>query len=330
MDDDRYGKFAAVVASLVLLPIVLELLSWYIEQEDYSVSRAITVISVISALAVLALALGRFRTRLPVFLVAAIAVAAVGEGVMGFIAAFGPVWWQASLQSELLGLVTAGVSAFTVVAGVYLLLLYRKGLYLPHFVSAQVAKPTGTTRKVIGESEVLIRVAPGADVSLAKVTDACVAMLDKNDLHFVGYFAGERCLFHTDVLDDANLVHHFQDTTQEQRRDMYLRAGKRLQWLNTRLDQQLVELESGFLIRTVLDVERGALYFYWIDTGRYLLGVTLNQHKVDVADDKMAKLVDTIRGIFALPPINQREKPSKPRAHLRLLSRGERWSDSGS
>lgn len=330
MDDDRYGRFAAVVASLVLLPIVLELLSWYIEREDYSLSRAMTVIGVISALAVLALVLGRLRARLPIFLVAAMTLTAAGEGVLGFIAAFGPIWWQAGLRSELLGLVTAGVSAFTVATGVYLLLLYRKGLYLPHLVSSQGAKPTATKRKVIGESEILIRILPAAETSLAKVVDMCVAMLDESDLHFVGYFAAERCVFYTDVLDDADLARFFQGTTQEQRRDTYMRAGKQLQWLNTRLDQQLAGIESGFLIRIVLDVERGALYFYWIDTGRYLLGVTLDQRKVEVADDKMATLVDAIRAHFTLPPINQREKPPRSRGHLRSLSEGERWPDSGS
>ncbi|WP_433509225.1 hypothetical protein ACQP2T_35320 [Nonomuraea sp. CA-143628] len=330
VDDDRYGRFAAVVASLVLLPIVLEMISWYIEREDYSVSRALTVIGVISALAVLALALGRLRARLPVFLVAAMTLTAVGEGVLGFIAAFGPVWWQVGVQSELLGLVTAGISAFTVATGVYLLLLYRKGLYLPYLVSAQGAKPTATKRKVIGDSEILIRVVPSAEASMAKVVDMCVATLDESDLHFVGYFAAGRCVFYTDVLDDADLVRFFQDTTQEQRRETYMRVGKQVQWLNTRLDQQLVGVESGILIRTVLDVERGALYFYWIDAGRYLLGVTLDQRKVEVADDKMAKLVDAIRGHFSLPPINQREKPPTSKGHLRPLPRGERWPDSGS
>ncbi|MBB6350313.1 hypothetical protein FHU36_006885 [Nonomuraea muscovyensis] len=306
------------------------MISWYIEREDYSVSRAITVIGVITALAALALVLGRIRARLPVLLVAAMTMTAVAEGVLGFVAAFGPVWWQGGLRAELLGLTTAGVSAFTVATGVYLMLLYGKGLYLPHLVSPYGPAPTATKRKVIGESEILIRTVPGEGASLEKALDVCVAMLDQNDLHFVGYFTSERCRFYADVLDDADLAHFFHDTTQEQRRELYLRAGKQLQWLNTRLDRQFTEIESGVLIRTVLDVERGALYFYWIDSGRYLLGVTLDQRKVDVADDKMAQLVDIIRGHFTLPPINQREKAPKSKGHLRPLPGGEQWSESGS
>ncbi|GAA3468005.1 hypothetical protein [Nonomuraea roseola] len=330
MDRDRYGRFAVVIASLVLLPLILEMLSWYIEREDYSFSRAMTVLTVIVALTVMALVLGRIRARLPVLLVVALTVAAAGSGLLGFVAAFGPVWWGGGVAAELLGLITAGVSAFTVATCGYLLYLYNRGLYLPHMTAPSGIAPTATKRKVIGESEILIRTTPEPGASIEKALASCVAMLDQEDLHFVGYFTGDRCVFYTDVLDDADLAHFFHDTSQEERRRVYLEAGQQLQWLTTRLDRQLARIESGILIRTVLDVERGALYLYWIDSGRYLVGVTLDQRKVDVADDKMAKLVDTIRGHFTLPPINQREKPPEPKGHLRPISGSERWSESGS
>ncbi|MFI6908271.1 hypothetical protein ACIBKY_43910 [Nonomuraea sp. NPDC050394] len=328
MDRDRYARFAIVIASLVLLPLVLELISWYIEREDYSVSRAITVLLVIVSLAVTALVLGRLRARLPILLVAAMTVTAVAEGVMGFVAAFGPVWWRGGIASELLGLVTAGVSAFTIATGVYLMTLYRRGLYLPHLSAPTGPAPTATKRRVIGESEILIRTVPNPSGSVEKALTSCVAMLNQDDLHFVGYFLGEQCLFYTDVLEDADLAHFFHDTDPEQRRELYLQAGRQMLWLTARLDRQLSRIESGILIRTVLDVERGALYFHWVDAGLYLVGVTLDQRKVDVVDDKMARLVDIIRGHFTLPPINQREPPS--RGHLRPISGGERWSESGS
>lgn len=328
---DRYGRFAVVIASLVLLPLLLEMLSWYIEQEDYNVSRAITVLTVIVALGGMALVLSRIRARLPLLLVAAMTTTAVGEGVLGFVAAFGPVWWRGGgVPSELLGLITAGVSALTVATGVYLLILYRRGLYLPQLATPYTTRPTATKRKVIGESEILIRTAPEPSASLTKILDTCVAMVDQDDLHFVGYFVDSDCLFYTDVLDDADLAHFFHGTSQEERRELYVQTGEQLQWLAARLDRQLAGVESGILIRTVLDLERGALYLYWIDAGRYLVGVTLDQRKVDIADDKLARLVDAIRGHFTLPPINQREKKPKPHGHLRPISGSERWSESGS
>ncbi|MEU8380071.1 hypothetical protein, partial [Streptosporangium sp. NPDC048865] len=260
----------------------------------------------------------------------ALTVTAAGEAALGFVAAFGPVLWRGGVPGELHGLVTAGVSAFAVATGVYLLVQYRRGLYLPYLEAGMGPLPTATKRRVIGESEILIRTMPNAGPSVEKALASCVAMVDQDDLHFVAYFADQRCCFYTDVLEDADLAHFFHETDQEERRTIYLKAGNQLNWLTQRLNRQLRRLEGGVLIRTVLDVERGAMFFYWIDETRYLIGVTLDQRKVDVSDDKMARLVDTIRGHFTLPPINQRERAPGPQGHLRSVPRSERWPESGS
>ncbi|MGS2643778.1 hypothetical protein [Streptosporangium sp. LJ11] len=330
MDTDRFSKIPAIIASLVLLPVLLELLAWYIEGEEYDVARAVTVIAVIVTLALIATVLGRIRARLPVLLVVALTVTAAGEAVLGFVAAFGPVLWRGGVPGELHGLVTAGVSAFAVATGVYLLVQYRRGLYLPYLEAGMGPLPTATKRRVIGESEILIRTMPGIGPSVEKALTSCVAMVDQDDLHFVAYFADQRCCFYTDVLEDGDLAHFFHETDQEERRKIYLRAGNQLNWLTQRLNRQLRRLEGGVLIRTVLDVERGAMFFYWIDENRYLIGVTLDQRKVEASDDKMARLVDTIRGHLTLPPINQRERVPKPQGHLRSIPRSERWPESGS
>ncbi|MGC5010232.1 hypothetical protein ACLQ2R_05665 [Streptosporangium sp. DT93] len=330
MDTDRFSKLPAIIASLVLLPVLLELLAWYIEGEEYDVARAITVISVIVTLALVATALGRIRARLPVLLVVGLTVTAAGEAVLGFVAAFGPVLWRGGVPGEVHGLITTGISVFAVVTGVYLLVQYRRGLYLPYLEAGMGPLPTSTKRKVIGESEILIRTMPGIGPSVEKALTSCVAMADQEDLHFVAYYADKRCRFYVDVLDDADLAHFFHDTDQEQRRKIYLQAGNQLSWLTQRLDRQLHRMEGGSLVRTVLDVERGAMYLHWIDETRYLVGVTLDQRRVDAADTKLAELVDLIRGHFGLPPINQRTRPPTSQGHLRSVPRSERWPESGS
>ncbi|GAT65968.1 hypothetical protein PS9374_01612 [Planomonospora sphaerica] len=328
---DRFARLPVVIASLVLLPVLLEFLAWYIEGEEYDTARAVTVVGVIVTLAAVATVLGRIRARLPVLMVAALTVTAAGEAVLGFAAAFGPVLWRGSVPGELHGLVTTGVSAFAFATGVYLLVQYNRGLYLPYLEAGMGPLPTATKRKVIGESEILIRTVPDIGPAVEKALGSCVSMVDQDDLHFVAYYAGGRCCFYTDVLDDADLAHFFHDTAQEERRELYLKAGNQLNWLTGRLNNQFRRIEGGILIRTVLDVERGALYLYWVDEARYLVGVTLDQRKVDVADDKMARLVDMIRGHFTLPPINQRERPPKPGGHLRsVVPRSEHWPESGS
>jgi hypothetical protein len=326
---DKYARIAVIIATFVLVPVLLEILAWYIEGEEYSVSRALTVISVLVALALVALVAGNVRGRLPVMLVTALTVAAVVELVLGFVAGFGPVLWRSSLPGELLGLTMIGLSVFTVLTGSYLLILYRRGLYLPYLDATAGPAPTTTKRKVIGESEILIRTLPELSQAMEKALGSCVSMVDQEDLHFVAFFDTQGCCFYTDVLDDADLRHFFHETTADERRDGYLKIGRQLDWLGHRLDSQLSTMESGSVIRTVVDLERGALYHYWVDRGRYLVGVTLDQRKVDIADDKMARLVDMIRSHFTLPPINQRLPPERGGV-LRPLKKEREWPESGS
>ena len=144
MGGDKFARIAVVIATFVLVPVLLEMLAWYIEGEEYSVSRAVTVISVLVALALVALVAGNVRGRLPVMLVTALTVAAVVELVLGFVAGFGPVLWRSSVPSELLGLTMVGLSVFTVLTGSYLLLLYRRGLYLPYLEATAGPAPTLT------------------------------------------------------------------------------------------------------------------------------------------------------------------------------------------
>lgn len=67
-----------------------------------------------------------------------------------------------------------------------------------------------------------------------------------------------------------------------------------MSWIVTRLDSYMRRLEGGILIRTVLDVEQGALYYYWIDRNVYLTGLTMDQSKVLVADEKLRTLVNAV------------------------------------
>ncbi|MFB4281665.1 MULTISPECIES: hypothetical protein [unclassified Nonomuraea] len=329
MDRDRFARVAVVIATFVLAPVLLEMLAWYIEGEDYNVSRAVTVLAVVAALALIAAVAGRVRGRLPVMLVTAMTVAAAGGLVLGFAAGFGPVLWNRGVPGELLGLSMIGIAAFTALTGGYLLFLYRRGLYVPHLETTAGPSPTTTKRKVIGESEILIRTLPEISHALEKALGSCVSVIDQEDLHFVAFFGPSGCAFYTDVLDDADLQHFFHETTPEERRITYLRLGSQLHWIGGRLDTHLRSMESGTVIRTVLDVERGALFHYWVDHGRYIIGVTLDQRRVGVADDKMARLVDMIRGHFTLPPINQRVR-QQPGANVRPIKKEDAWPESGS
>lgn len=42
----------------------------------------------------------------------------------------------------------------------------------------------------------------------------------------------------------------------------------------SRLNSHFEDIEGGILIRTVLDVEKGALYYYWVTPRDFLIGVS--------------------------------------------------------
>jgi hypothetical protein len=64
----------------------------------------------------------------------------------------------------------------------------------------------------------------------------------------------------------------------------------------------------------VLDVEQGAVIYYRLGVGDYLIGVTLNQERVGAADGKLASLATAL---------GQRE-PNRSGHQRRLLATGDR------
>jgi hypothetical protein len=77
-----------------------------------------------------------------------------------------------------------------------------------------------------------------------------------------------------------------------------------------KLNSEFRALDSGTLIRLVLDVERGALYYYVVhsESERFLVGVTLDQDMVHVTDRKLQTLVDDIRHHLGHPRITELER----------------------
>lgn len=90
------------------------------------------------------------------------------------------------------------------------------------------------------------------------------AALSPDDLHFIGYFVNGRCRFHVDILDDWQLNRFFRRSSRDERRRSYERVSRQLDLTMKRLSSYLRRLQGGILIRTVLDLKQGAL-FYCLD-----------------------------------------------------------------
>ena len=129
------------------------------------------------------------------------------------------------------------------------------------------------------------------------IVELCRQAVNAADLHFLAYYGRGSCVFHLDVLEDPALGRFVEVLTADDRRAQYTSHGNVVPELLAGLGPSLREMDSGGLIRVVLDVERGALYHFVVDQGtdRYLVAATLDQDMVYVTDAKLSALTDEIR-----------------------------------
>ncbi|WP_125774034.1 hypothetical protein [Antribacter gilvus] len=130
------------------------------------------------------------------------------------------------------------------------------------------------------------------------LVDLFTERLDATDLHYLVYYARGKAVFRVDMLDDPSVSGMLGLTGAEGRRAAYERQGEDLRALVATMDADFDEIDSGRLMRVVLDVEKGALYYFVVhaESQRAVVGVTLGQHAVVDTDVEMQRLVDDVRG----------------------------------
>jgi hypothetical protein len=264
--------------------------AWLAGGDRYS-WPALWAIGACGAAALLALVLVRSR------------IVAIGTCVRLFLVAGG--FGAAVLGADLvLGRATVGTPTTTDVVGALAmlggLLTFSAGIYLRTDVDRPSSVhpgpgPVAEERFVLGGAQALLRRYPGFVTATNRIVDVCRPLVATVDLHFVAYHVDGDCRFSLDVLEDPGIEGFFDQTTPEDRRRQYQRQARYLSRLVGGLNDSFREIDAGVLIRVVLDVERGALYYYWIDDRRFVIGVTLDQEMVDRADRTMVHVVDGIR-----------------------------------
>nr|WSZ19346.1 hypothetical protein OH837_41545 [Streptomyces canus] len=113
-------------------------------------------------------------------------------------------------------------------------------------------------------------------------------------LHYAGYFAPGIGRLSADAFNHPDLSAYFDGLTRDERRTHYAELGERLHYVVARLNQSLRAVMPGRLTRVVLDVEEGALFYVDRADGHFLLGVTLDQSRVALADQQMNRLVQSM------------------------------------
>jgi hypothetical protein len=115
----------------------------------------------------------------------------------------------------------------------------------------------------------------------------CRDHLSTDDLHFVAYYVDEHCVFYVHVLNNPVLGDMIGRVPATVRRKRYEAYGRLAHAMIRRLDASFREVRQQELIRVVLDVRQGAFYYCRLDEFRFVFGVTLDQARVDDADNKM-------------------------------------------
>jgi hypothetical protein len=288
-----------LIVAIFVVPAPFEIVIGVVKRESYDFRRLAIIVGALSVLAAL-LALMRNRR---VYVQSVVGYYLVLAGAA--IAAFGiavTLWSEALLATKLAPWVETTVSALTPSVG---LLLVASGVYLireqHHRIREDLDEPSPEnisaprTIRIKNENASLWRsniftTRPGAD----GIVELCKKHLSLVDLHYVAYYTADgTCLFYVDFLDDDGMA-HFDVPDIPNRRRLYEQEGRHLRSVATKLDKRLRALDSGMLIRLVVDVEKGALFYYNIKREGFLIGVTLDQSQVDPADRKMSTLANEI------------------------------------
>ncbi|WP_367137561.1 hypothetical protein [Saccharothrix sp. HUAS TT1] len=119
---------------------------------------------------------------------------------------------------------------------------------------------------------------------------ACLAAVRAQDLHLVAHVVAGEVRAMVDCLGDPSLAPFFKQITVDARRRFYQGFVQELGAVTTKLNRAVNPVVGGLLERLVLDVEMGAIYYYRLRAGEYLVGVTIDQARVRAADDRMSEL----------------------------------------
>lgn len=134
----------------------------------------------------------------------------------------------------------------------------------------------------------------GRDTEVATVLRRA---LHPEGLHYLAYYRARSESDSVDIFERPGLRRFFRVASFEQRRDRYRRLGALLPGVMRRMNQSLGAVMHGELVRVVLDVEQGAVYFHALPGSRFLIGVTLDQSRVAVSDEQMARTAKELEGI---------------------------------
>ncbi|NRQ32499.1 hypothetical protein HII36_11710 [Nonomuraea sp. NN258] len=124
----------------------------------------------------------------------------------------------------------------------------------------------------------------------------CATAVNPDDLHYAALFRDYAFCASADVLGSPKLSQWFYNITTETRRKLYESLGGEMRQELAQLSHAVRTIVRQPLDRLVLDVQEGAVYVYRIGReGDLLVGVTLKQPAVYMAEKRLRELLDGLR-----------------------------------
>jgi hypothetical protein len=132
----------------------------------------------------------------------------------------------------------------------------------------------------------------------------CKEVVNLDEVHHLAQYNFGTPDFSIDVLDQVDQESYPAKTDASHRSADVGLLGRQLHYMMHEVGTALAECDSGRLIRAVFDVGAGALLYYEIRPGEYLVGLALGASRVPAADKAMAESVRKIRLRLSLPDEN--------------------------
>jgi hypothetical protein len=289
-----------LILSIFLVPAPFELVTAFAKRENYDYHRLIVVGGLLVVLAVVVAIWQRRHTRVQSAIGVYLIVVGSAVTALGVVLTFRPDLllhpdtWTPTVETTFSALTpAAGVLLLT--AGIYLV---RDQIRRTHDDASAPSPRTIANPKPlrIGDIDGSVWRSPhfGQHPAAAGLIDLCQVHLSTTDLHFVAFYTpADECLFYVDVLDDERM-RRFNVRDTADRRRQYEQVGRYARSITRRMDRRFRGLASGMLVRLVLDVEKGAIFYYKLRDVGYLVGVTLDQTEVDPTDRKLSELANQI------------------------------------
>ncbi|HEY0664361.1 MAG TPA: hypothetical protein VGD18_07120 [Thiobacillaceae bacterium] len=290
-------RFAALLASSFLLPLLGEILLAVINDEPVNYLRSGLTAALLALIAALLYAARTARLVFQRARAAFLLFSGLAAALHGFLLAAMPEALANDLVQDMAGMATLVVGLSTFAIGWF---------YFRVEAPANVSSPPAPRQPVPIERISFAKDSARFDARHHHAFDACWRALNPQRLHYLAYYEGRNRVFTLDVFDQLTAFAPIE-TTHAARRERYHEYGAEILELLGELNPKFSELETGPLIRMVFDVEQGALYYFMISSlpAVHIIGLTLDQEQIHATDEDLETLAGRLRELRGLLPITR-------------------------